>query len=153
MAPGGREDDDGIPSFLAVALTPPHPKSMANALESLVQMGAMDIETNDLTKLGQYLSCLSVEPKVGKMVIWRYILGGEDNNCTIELCPIIFNCSNLITMLLFIFILVVSEDALNMAVAMNYKSPFNIPPSTMRRDADEAKVELSDGAESDQVAV
>ncbi len=40
-----------------------------------------------------------------------------------------------------------------MAVAMGYKSPFIIPPPSMRRDADYAKVKLSDGTESDQVTI
>jgi len=122
LAPGGPEDDDGIPAFLASALTPPHPISVQNALESLVEMGAMDGETNDLTKLGHCLSVLSLEPRVGKMLIWSYILG----------------CS---------------KEATSMAVASSYKSPFILPPPSMRYDADEAKIELSRGTESDQVTV
>jgi ATP-dependent RNA helicase DHX36 len=122
LAPGGPEDDDGIPAFLASALTPPHKLSVSNALEKLVELGAMEVETNELTPLGQCLSCLSVSPEVGKMIIWSYILG----------------CS---------------KDASSMAVAMSYKSPFIIPPSHMRREADEARVELSQGTESDQVLV
>ena len=114
LAPGGPEDDDGIPAFLASALTPPHKLSVSNALEKLVELGAMEVETNELTPLGQCLSCLSVSPEVGKMIIWSYILG----------------CS---------------KDASSMAVAMSYKSPFIIPPSHMRREADEARVELSQG--------
>ncbi len=75
LTPGGPEDNDGIPAFLAAALTPPHPKSVSNALEMLVNLGAMDDDTNELTRLGHCLSCLSVEPRVGKMIIWSYILG------------------------------------------------------------------------------
>jgi HrpA-like RNA helicase len=75
LAPGGPDDDDGVPAFLAAALTPPHPKSITNALESLVDMGAIDEETNDLTQLGQCLCMLSLEPRVGKMMIWSYIIG------------------------------------------------------------------------------
>jgi len=122
LAPGGPEDDDGIPAFLAAALSPPHIKSVANALELLINIGAMDGDTNELTNLGHCLSCLSVEPRVGKMVIWSYILG----------------CS---------------KDASSMAVAMSYKTPFIIPPSSMRRDADYARVNLSDGTESDQITI
>jgi len=75
LAPGGPEDDDGIPAFLSKALTPPHAKSISNALELLVNLGAILPETNDLTTLGECLSVLSLEPRVGKMVIWSYLLG------------------------------------------------------------------------------
>lgn len=75
LATGGPEDDDGIPAFLAKALTPPHPKSVSNAIELLVELGAMEAETNDLTNLGLCLSVLSLEPTVGKMVIWSHLLG------------------------------------------------------------------------------
>lgn len=75
LAPGGPDDDDGIPAFLAKAMTPPHEKSILNALDLLVDIGAMQPESNDLTSLGQCLSVLSLEPRVGKMVIWSYLLG------------------------------------------------------------------------------
>ncbi|KAL3907959.1 MAG: hypothetical protein SGILL_008664, partial [Bacillariaceae sp.] len=75
LAPGGPEDDDGIPAFLCKAITPPHEKSITNALELLVDLGAMLPETNDLTTLGECLSVLSLEPRVGLMVIWSYLLG------------------------------------------------------------------------------
>lgn len=39
-----------------------------------------------------------------------------------------------------------------MAVAMSYKSPFTLPPASMRRAADTAKVQLSRNSESDQVS-
>jgi HrpA-like RNA helicase len=68
LAPGGADDPDGIPAFLAKALTPPHFKSISNALELLVEIGAMEAETNNLTDLGKCLSVLSLEPRVGKMV-------------------------------------------------------------------------------------
>merc|ERR1711957_497080 len=56
LAPGGQEDENGIPSFLSNAMSPPHPKSVTNALELLVDLGVMDPETNELTKLGEALS-------------------------------------------------------------------------------------------------
>jgi len=68
LAPGGADDVDGIPAFLGKALSPPHPKSISNALELLVELGAMEAETNNLTDLGRCLSVLSLEPRVGKMV-------------------------------------------------------------------------------------
>ena len=75
LASGGSEDADGIPAFLSKAMSTPHPKSVSNALELLVDLGAMQPVTNDLTDLGQCLSIMSLEPRVGKMVIWSYLLG------------------------------------------------------------------------------
>jgi len=120
LAPGGPDDDDGIAAFLAAALSPPHPKAVSNAIELLVDLGAMEPGTNELTELGQCLSTLSLEPRVGKMVIWSYILG----------------CARATS---------------SMAVAMSYKSPFTLPPPSLRRNANDAKVEISEGSESDQV--
>ena len=75
LAPGGPEDDDGVPAFLAKAMSPPHEKSVMNALELLVELGAMEPDTNELTSLGMCLSVLSLEPRVGKMVIYSHLLG------------------------------------------------------------------------------
>lgn len=75
LAPGGPEDSDGVPAFLAKAMSPPHLKSVSNALELLVDLGAMEAETNALTSLGRCLSVLSLEPRVGKMVIYSHLLG------------------------------------------------------------------------------
>lgn len=57
------------------ALTPPHPKSVENALQILVDLRAMNCDTNELSNLGHHLAVLSLEPRVGKMVIWSYLLG------------------------------------------------------------------------------
>ncbi len=122
LAPGGPEDSDGVPAFLTKAITPPHEKSISNALELLVDLGAMFPETNDLTDLGQCLSVLSLEPRVGKMVIWSYLLG----------------CARVTS---------------QMAIAMSYKSPFALPPAALRKSAEKAQIELSQGSESDQVTI
>jgi HrpA-like RNA helicase len=122
LAPGGVDDEDGVPAFLAKAMTPPHPMSVSNALELLVDLGAMQPVTNRLTTLGLCLSTISLEPRVAKMVIWSFILG-----CT--------------------------RAAVDMAVAMSYKSPFVMPPPHQRRAADLAKVQLSQNSESDQITL
>lgn len=122
LAPGGAEDSDGIPAFLAKAISPPHEKAVSNAIELLVDLGAMLPETNGLTELGKCLSVLSLEPRVGKMVVWSYLLG----------------CA---------------RAAAQMGVAMSYKSPFVLPPQSMRREAEKAQVELARNSESDQVTV
>jgi Helicase associated domain (HA2)/Oligonucleotide/oligosaccharide-binding (OB)-fold len=103
-------------------MSAPHAKSIANALDLLVDLGAMQPETNQLTDLGECLAMLSLEPRVGKMVIWSYLLG----------------CSRV---------------AADMAVAMSYKSPFVLAPPHQRKAADMAKVQLSQGSESDQLTV
>ena len=63
LAPGGPEDEDGVPGFLGKAMSAPHPKSISNALELLVDLGAMQPETNNLTDLGECLAMLSLEPR------------------------------------------------------------------------------------------
>lgn len=120
LAPGGPDDPDGIPAFLSKAMTPPHSKSVLNALELLVDLGAMDEETNELTDLGQCLSALSLEPRVGKMVLMSNLIG----------------CA---------------RASSSMAVAMSYKSPFAVTPVSMRRAADNVKLNFSDSSESDQI--
>lgn len=122
LAPGGLEDEDGVPAFLAKAMSPPHQKSVVNAIELLIDLGAIEPVTNDLTTLGMCLSTISLDPRVGKMVIWSHLLG----------------CS---------------RAAVDMAVGMSYKSPFVMPPLHQRRAADNAKVELSNGSESDQITL
>lgn len=75
LAPGGFEDDDGVPAFLSKAMTAPHSKSIQNAVELLVDLGAFMPDTNNLTNLGVCLATISLHPRVGKMVIWSYLLG------------------------------------------------------------------------------
>ena len=120
LANGGPDDPNGIPAFLSKAISPPHKKAITNALELLVNLGAMDEDTNELTDLGVCLSALSLEPRVGKMLIMSQMIGN-------------------------------SKEVACMAVAMSSKSPFAIPPPSMRKASDNAKVKLSDGSESDQI--
>ena len=41
-----------------------------------------------------------------------------------------------------------TKSSVAMATAMSYKSPFALPPPSMRKSADMAKVKLSNGSES-----
>ncbi|XP_021727385.1 DExH-box ATP-dependent RNA helicase DExH3-like [Chenopodium quinoa] len=61
-------DLGGISEFLSKALQPPEPLSVQNAVDFLKIIGALD-ENENLTVLGQNLSVLPVEPKLGKMLI------------------------------------------------------------------------------------
>lgn len=108
--------------FLLPSFSLAHPKAITNAIELLVDIGAMKSISNELTDLGRCLSTLSLEPCVGKMLIWSYILGCADSTSS-------------------------------MAVSMSYKSPFVLPPLSMRSRADRTRVEMSKGSESDQVTI
>ncbi|CAN6439906.1 unnamed protein product [Victoria cruziana] len=57
-----------IADFLSAALQPPKPLTVQNAIDFLKLIGALD-EKENLTNLGQYLSMLPVDPKLGKMLI------------------------------------------------------------------------------------
>ncbi|KAK1287160.1 putative pre-mRNA-splicing factor ATP-dependent RNA helicase [Acorus calamus] len=59
---------DSIGEFLSAALQPPEPLAVQNAIDFLKVIGALD-EKENLTNLGQYLSILPVDPKLGKMLI------------------------------------------------------------------------------------
>ncbi|KNA12189.1 hypothetical protein SOVF_127160 [Spinacia oleracea] len=61
-------DLGGVSEFLSKALQPPEPLSVQNAIDFLKVIGALD-ENENLTVLGQNLSVLPVEPKLGKMLI------------------------------------------------------------------------------------
>ncbi|PWA42003.1 hypothetical protein CTI12_AA548740 [Artemisia annua] len=57
-----------IGEFLSAALQPPEPLAVQNAVDFLTKIGALD-ENENLTHLGEYLSMLPVDPKLGKMLI------------------------------------------------------------------------------------
>ncbi|KAL2652355.1 hypothetical protein R1flu_020483 [Riccia fluitans] len=59
---------DSIEEFLGKALQPPEERAVHNAVQLLKTIGALD-DHEALTDLGRHLSMLSVEPKLGKMLI------------------------------------------------------------------------------------
>ena len=75
LAPGAFGSDDGLCAFMNMAMDPPHPLALKNAVNLLVKIGAMEDETNALTDLGWKLSFLSVEPRVGKALIYGTMFG------------------------------------------------------------------------------
>jgi len=75
LADGGPDDINSITNFLGRALSEPHPKSITNAISLLTSIGAMDAATQALTPLGERLADLTLEPRVGKMLIWSHLLG------------------------------------------------------------------------------
>ncbi|KAH1005994.1 hypothetical protein HUJ04_006881 [Dendroctonus ponderosae] len=61
-----------IYNFLCLAPDPPSVNSVGVAVEHLQSLGALDKE-EDLTRLGEYLAQLTLEPRLGKMLIFGCI--------------------------------------------------------------------------------
>ena len=61
--------------FIARALQPPEPKSVHNAIELLITIGALSRHTEELTPLGRHLAALPVDPRVGKMLVTAATFG------------------------------------------------------------------------------
>lgn len=116
-----------------------------NAIELLVELGAMDDDTNELTDLGVCLSALSLEPRESHsrlhFVSLRLVLAHT-------LC-VRFHCiSGVGKMVIMSHLIGCTKASSSMAVAMSYKSPFALPPPAMRKSADAIKIRLSEGSES-----
>lgn len=58
-----------IYDFLKMAMEPPTQLSVQSAVRYLTSIGALD-EVENLTALGEHLLQLSVDPKLGKMLIY-----------------------------------------------------------------------------------
>eukprot|EP00624_Nannochloropsis_granulata_P002003 evm.model.NODE_19466_length_64249_cov_18.424255.18 len=69
-----RLEGDSILSFLGKALDAPHDLSVKNAIDLLVQIGALTAR-EQLTDLGHKLARLPLDPRIGKMVLWGQLLG------------------------------------------------------------------------------
>jgi HrpA-like RNA helicase len=75
LAPGGpKSADASIASFLLKALDAPHNLAVKNAVELLVQIGALDAD-EQLTELGYKLANMPMDPRIGKMIVWGQLLG------------------------------------------------------------------------------
>ncbi|CAN0385449.1 unnamed protein product [Ascophyllum nodosum] len=122
LANGGPGDPNSAAGFLSQAIDPPPELSLRNAVQLLQGLGALD-EQEELTDLGARLAGISIDPRVGKMVLWSYLLG----------------CAG---------------PALTAACAMTYKDPFVLPMNAaQKREAKAAKLGLSQGSESDVIAL
>ncbi|KAL0743461.1 hypothetical protein Bca4012_084974 [Brassica carinata] len=71
-----------ISEFLSKALQSPEPLSVQNAVEDLKIIGALD-DNENVTVLGEYLSTLPVEPKLGKMLVLGSIFSCLDPILTV----------------------------------------------------------------------
>jgi HrpA-like RNA helicase len=74
LAQGPPDSPTGLAAFLGRAMDAPHSLSVRNAVELLRDIGALD-STEFLTDFGGKLAQLSVDPRVGKMMLWAYLFG------------------------------------------------------------------------------
>lgn len=81
LAPSNME----IVNFISKALQPPSTMAIQKAIQSLKSLGALD-ESENLTYLGRHLTQISVEPHLGKMLIYACILKCLDPVLTIVSC-------------------------------------------------------------------
>lgn len=65
----------GIEAFLGSALSPPSPRALANAIDVLRRISALDAMSEQLTTLGEHLASLPMDPRVGKTLIFAALLG------------------------------------------------------------------------------
>ena len=70
--------------FLQKALDPPSSLTITTSLGILKECGALDKKVFELTALGEYLSCLPVDVRVGKMIIFASVFGCLDPILTIS---------------------------------------------------------------------
>lgn len=73
----------GVERFLLKAPTPPSAKALATALSTLLRIGALDAASEALTPLGEQLSALPMEPRIGKALVYAALLGALDPVLTI----------------------------------------------------------------------
>ncbi|CAM9641447.1 unnamed protein product, partial [Discosporangium mesarthrocarpum] len=96
--------------------------SVCNAVHLLQSLGALD-EEEDLTDLGARLANMSIDPRVGKMILWSYILGCAGPTVSVA-CAMTYKDP---------FVLPANSD--------------------QRTEAKQAKLTLAQGSESDLIAL
>ncbi|CAB1100894.1 unnamed protein product [Ectocarpus sp. CCAP 1310/34] len=122
LANGGPGDPDSAAGFLSQAIDAPAELSLRNAVQLLQSLGALD-EREELTDLGARLAGISIDPRVGKMVLWSYLLGCAGPALT---------------------------SACAMTYKDPFVLPMN---AAQRRDAKSAKIALAQESESDLIAL
>ncbi|CAH0479740.1 unnamed protein product [Peronospora belbahrii] len=75
---GDKDQKDGCGKFLRACLDPPDDVSICDALEELFEIGALNRENEELTKLGAHLAKLPVDVKVGKLLLLGALFGVFD---------------------------------------------------------------------------
>ena len=73
-------------AFLGRVVEPPVEAAAKNSLRLLEDMGAIEEETEALTKLGRHLAALPLPPRVGKMLLLGVMFGWLDPILTVACC-------------------------------------------------------------------
>ena len=95
----GAGSGPSVAAFLGRAVEPPVEAAVKNALRLLEDIGAIQEETEALTKLGRHLAALPLPPRVGKMLLFGVMFGCLDPILTVACCMayrcVTTSCSNL----------------------------------------------------------
>lgn len=119
-----------IYNFLLLAPDPPSPNTVKTAIENLECLGALDKDEN-LTPLGEYLSQLTIEPHLGKMLIFSVIFKCLD--------PILTIVASL-AQKYFLFLIY------RCSIILSFRDPFQLPPQANLRTqaAEKRKMLMAD---------
>lgn len=82
----GAGSGPSVAAFLGRAVEPPVEAAIKNALRLLEDIGAIQEETEALTKLGRHLAALPLPPRVGKMLLFGVMFGCLDPILTVACC-------------------------------------------------------------------
>lgn len=82
----GAGSGPSVAAFLGRAVEPPVEAAVKNALRLLEDIGAIQEETEALTKLGRHLAALPLPPRVGKMLLFGVMFGCLDPILTVACC-------------------------------------------------------------------
>ncbi|KAL0045428.1 hypothetical protein WJX82_006305 [Trebouxia sp. C0006] len=82
----GAASGPSVASFLGRAVEPPVEAAVINALRLLEDIGAIQEDTEALTKLGRHLAALPLPPRVGKMLLFGVMFGCLDPVLTVACC-------------------------------------------------------------------
>ena len=82
----GAASGPSVAAFLGRAVEPPVEAAVKNALRLLEDIGAIQEETEALTKLGRHLAALPLPPRVGKMLLFGVMFGCLDPILTVACC-------------------------------------------------------------------
>ncbi len=75
-----------IAEFLDKAVEPPPAVSVANAVQLLQDIGALEAPGERLTVLGRHLAALPLPPRIGKMLLYGVLFGCLDPILTVSCC-------------------------------------------------------------------